>query len=65
VRSGLGWHLVRVEAKIDAETPAFESISDVLRRDWREDRMAANQRDAIERILKDFAVVRVGAAKSL
>jgi len=65
LRSGLGWHLVRLEAKIADKPPALESISGRLRQDWREDRMAANQHDAIGRILKDFVVVRAGVAKSL
>jgi peptidyl-prolyl cis-trans isomerase C len=58
LRSGLGWHLVHVDAIQPAQTPAFADVSDRVRRDWFEAQRGQRNDDDYARLKRDYTVVR-------
>ncbi len=62
LRSGLGWHLVRVTAHEAPRLPALAEIEQELRTDWQDDERAQRKQEALERLLREYRIVREGAA---
>lgn len=63
LRSGFGWHLVRVDAQ---EAPRLAPLAEVepeLRADWQEDQRARRKREAFERLMRGYWIVREDAAR--
>jgi parvulin-like peptidyl-prolyl isomerase len=48
-----GWHILKVEARLPSEVPAFESVKDRLRKDASEDAWQRDYKAYIERLRKD------------
>jgi parvulin-like peptidyl-prolyl isomerase len=48
-----GWHILKVEARLPSEVPAFESVKDRLRKDASEDTWQRDYKAYIERLRKD------------
>jgi hypothetical protein len=58
LRSGFGWHLVRVEAREPQHPPVMAEIDDDLRADWREAQQAKYKQQALDALMRDYTVVR-------
>lgn len=58
VRSGLGWHLVRVESREKPQQRPFESVADQVRQDFQSDKQAEAKRAAMQALLKNYHIVR-------
>ena len=56
--SGLGWHVVRLDARNLGEVPRFEAIRDRVLEDWRGATMQA-RREAAYRVLRDSYSVTI------
>lgn len=63
LRSGLGWHLVRVEAHEAPRLTPFAEIEPELRADWQEEQRAQRQRAAFERLMRGYRIVREDAVR--
>ncbi|MDP9360234.1 MAG: peptidylprolyl isomerase [Acidobacteriota bacterium] len=48
-----GWHILKVEARMPSEVPAFESVKDRLRKDASEDAWQRDYKAYIDRLRKD------------
>lgn len=48
-----GWHILKVEARLPSEVPAFESVKDRLRKDASEDAWQRDYKAYIDRLRKD------------
>lgn len=57
VRSGLGLHLVRVEARSEARVPAIEEIRDAVVRDWRAAQAEAASAEMLRALRARYEVV--------
>jgi parvulin-like peptidyl-prolyl isomerase len=53
IESKSGWHILKVEARMPSEVPAFESVKDRLRKDASEDAWQRDYKAYIERLRKD------------
>ncbi len=53
LESKSGWHILKVEARLPSEVPAFESVKDRLRKDASEDAWQRDYKAYIERLRKD------------
>jgi peptidyl-prolyl cis-trans isomerase C len=53
IESKSGWHILKVEARLPSEVPAFESVKDRLRKDASEDAWQRDYKAYIERLRKD------------
>ncbi len=64
VRSGYGWHLIRVEFRSPDTQPRFESVRDDVRSAWLADVRDSERRKRLQALLGQYQVVRVpsGAA---
>ena len=58
VESGLGWHLVRIEAITPGRVPVFEEVdSSQLKSEWMSDQRAESKRQSFEVMKKRYDVV--------
>ncbi|MEO8675883.1 MAG: peptidylprolyl isomerase [Casimicrobiaceae bacterium] len=57
VESGLGWHLVFVDAVAPGRIPAFEEIEPAVKADWIEEQRAGSKRRAFEAMLSRYEIV--------
>lgn len=58
VESGLGWHVVRIEAITPGRVPAFEEVdSSQLKSEWMSDQRAESKRQSFEAMKKRYEVV--------
>lgn len=53
IESKSAWHILKVEARLPSEIPAFESVKDRLRKDASEDAWQRDYKAYIERLRKD------------
>ncbi len=53
IESKSGWHILKVEARLPSEVPAFESVKDRLRKDASEDAWQRDYKAYIDRLRKD------------
>jgi peptidyl-prolyl cis-trans isomerase C len=53
LESKSGWHILKVEARLPSEVPAFESVKDRLRKDASEDAWQRDYKAYIDRLRKD------------
>jgi parvulin-like peptidyl-prolyl isomerase len=53
IESKSGWHILKVEARLPSEVPAFESVKDRLRKDASDDAWQRDYKAYIERLRKD------------
>lgn len=53
LESKTGWHILKVEARLPSEVPAFESVKDRLRKDASEDAWQRDYKAYIDRLRKD------------
>jgi parvulin-like peptidyl-prolyl isomerase len=53
IESKSGWHILKVEARLPSEVPAFESVKDKLRKDASEDAWQRDYKAYIDRLRKD------------
>jgi parvulin-like peptidyl-prolyl isomerase len=53
IETASGWHILKVEARLPSEVPAFESVKDRLRKDASEDAWQRDYKAYIERLRKD------------
>jgi hypothetical protein len=58
LRSGLGWHLVYVDAVQPPRTAKFEEVSDKVRRDYIEAERSRHNAQAFAKLKRSFAIVR-------
>jgi hypothetical protein len=58
LRSGVGWHLIYIDARQDAKRPSLSSIRDTVRTDYLEDAQDAANKAALDNLTKQFVVVR-------
>lgn len=56
VRSTFGWHLVRIDERIDGRTPSLDEIRNTVRRDWMVARQQALKDAAYERLRQRYTV---------
>ena len=59
VRSAYGWHLLRVAARQASAIPSFNAVQDKVRRDFLESAQDAANRAALDRMRRQFTLVRV------
>lgn len=57
-RSGYGWHLLKVEARMPGATPAFGEVQDRVREDYLHAAQAKANGQALERLKARYRVVR-------
>ena len=57
-RSGLGWHLLRVTARVKPRKAPFEEIKDIVRTDWQKAAGAKANAKAFLRLNAKYTVVR-------
>ena len=57
-RSGYGWHLLKVEARVPGATPAFAEVQDRVREDYLHAAQAMANGQALERLKARYRVVR-------
>ena len=58
IESGLGWHLVRIEALTPGRVPAFEEVDSAqLKSEWLSDQRAESKRQSFEVMKKRYEVV--------
>jgi len=58
IRSGYGWHLVRVQERQAQRAPDFTTVVEDVRNDWRNDQMNQRKHDALQRIVAQYQVIR-------
>ena len=58
IRSGYGWHLVRVEAREPPRPPNLADIDQDLRADWREAEQAKHKQRVLDELMRGYVVVR-------
>lgn len=58
VRSGYGWHLIRVEARADAAPAQLGPLRDAVRADWIDDAQAAANARAMAALKARYTIVR-------
>jgi peptidyl-prolyl cis-trans isomerase C len=56
LRSGLGWHLVRVDAREPAQTPPQSEVSERVRRDWLEAQRERHNDDSYARLKARYTI---------
>jgi parvulin-like peptidyl-prolyl isomerase len=57
-RSGLGWHLIYVDARQDAKRPPLSAIHDAVRTDYLQDAQDKANKAAFDRLAQQYTVVR-------
>lgn len=57
LRSGYGWHLVRVEARENPAQPSFAEVRDRIQTDWQDEQRERRRADAMAVLLKRFKIV--------
>lgn len=57
-RSGYGWHLLKVEARVPGATPAFGEVQDRVREDYLHAAQAKANAQALDRLTARYRVVR-------
>ena len=57
-RSGYGWHLLKVEARVLGATPAFAKVQDEVREDYLHGAQAKANAQAMDRLTARYRVVR-------
>ena len=57
MRSGLGIHLIRLEARTAGRLPELAEIRSVVQREWSNEQRIANRRKMNDRLLKDYEVI--------
>lgn len=62
IESGLGWHLVWVEAKIPGRVPPFEEIAATVKSEWMDEQRAAAKRKMFETMRARYQIVLPQAA---
>lgn len=62
IESGLGWHLVWVEAKIPGRVPPFEEIAATVKSEWMDEQRAAAKRKMFETMRARYQIVPPQAA---
>ncbi|CAB1369881.1 peptidyl-prolyl cis-trans isomerase [Denitratisoma oestradiolicum] len=63
IRSGYGWHLVQLQARKAPHTPNFATVVEDVRTDWRNDRQNQLKREALQRIVAQYQVIREDHAR--
>ncbi len=58
LRSGYGWHLVRVAAREVPRPAIFAEIQTELRADWQEEQRAEHKRESLEQLMRQYRIVR-------
>ena len=58
LRSGLGWHLIRIDAIEPAQIPAFSEVSERVRRDWSAAQRSRRNDDDYARLKARYTIVR-------
>lgn len=58
LRSGLGWHLVYVNAVQPARVASFEEVADAVRRDYLDAQRTRHNAEAFAKLQKSFTIVR-------
>jgi len=58
VRSGLGWHLIHLDAIEPAHAPAFEEVEEQVRRDYLEALRQQHNDEAFAKLKRGFTIVR-------
>jgi peptidyl-prolyl cis-trans isomerase C len=56
VTSSFGWHVVRVQERTAARLPQLDEVRSNVRQDWEEERRAALDRQALERLRQQYKV---------
>jgi len=64
LRSGIGWHLVRVEAQESPRLAPLAEVESELRSDWEQDQRAQRKQEALERLMRGYRIVRENAARA-
>lgn len=64
LRSGYGWHLVHVEMRESPRLASFAEIEPELASDWQQDQRAQRKRDALERLMRGYRIVREDTTRS-
>jgi peptidyl-prolyl cis-trans isomerase C len=62
VESGLGWHLVWVDALVQGEAPAFETVAAQVQSDWLSEQRAELKRTSFEALKSRYNIVIVPPA---
>lgn len=63
IRSGYGWHLVRVQVRKVPHAPDFATVVEDVRADWRNDRQNQLKQDALQHIVAQYRVIREDHAR--
>ena len=61
LRSGRGWHLVRVEARIPSRDLTRDEIDGRLQLDWRDAQLAASRRAQLDALRSNYQIVTTAA----
>jgi hypothetical protein len=56
VRSGLGWHLVKIESRTNGRLPDLNQIRRVVEREWSNEKRLEIRKQLNERLLKQYEV---------
>ncbi|MBK7252271.1 MAG: peptidyl-prolyl cis-trans isomerase [Gammaproteobacteria bacterium] len=63
LRSGFGWHLVRIEAREAPRLASFAEMESALRSDWQDEQRAQRKRAGLERRMQGYRIVREYATR--
>lgn len=58
VRSGYGWHLVRIDLREELRPPLLTEIEEELRADWQDEQRARLKDERLTQLLREYEVVR-------
>lgn len=56
IRSGYGWHLVRLISREAGSTPPFEEVREAVERDWRSATIETRRREAFDILRESYAI---------
>lgn len=62
IESGLGWHLVWVDAKIPGQVPAFEEVEARVKSEWMDEQRAEGKRKIFDHVMARYQIVLPQAA---
>jgi len=56
VRSGLGWHLVKIESRTEGRLPELGQIRAIVEREWSNDKRLEIRKQINDRLLKEYEI---------
>ena len=56
IRSGFGFHLVRIDSRVEGRLPTLDEVRPAVAREWNNERRTANREQINERLLQEYNV---------